>query len=101
MPINKWSRVGNGMSLVIVNAASTANLTLSGTQTVDGVALTAGMRCLAKNQTTAADRGVYTVAAGAWIPLSPQQPNLVIASGGTLSKNGLYYLSAGNTYTGL
>lgn len=49
-----------------VRVASTANLTLSGTQTIDGVAVIAGDRVLAKNQTTAADNGIYVVAAGAW-----------------------------------
>jgi len=49
-----------------VRAASTANLTLSGTQTVDGVALVATDRVLVKNQTTTAQNGVYDVAAGAW-----------------------------------
>lgn len=46
--------------------ASTVNLTLSGTQTIDGVAVVAGNRVLAKNQTTASQNGVYVVAAGAW-----------------------------------
>lgn len=49
-----------------VRAASTANLTLSGTQTVDGVALAAGDRVLVKNQTTGSANGIYLVAAGAW-----------------------------------
>lgn len=49
-----------------VKAASTANLTLSGTQTVDGIALIAGDRVLAKDQTTASGNGIYVVAAGAW-----------------------------------
>ena len=49
-----------------VRAATTANITLSNTQTIDGVALTAGDRVLVKNQTTAADNGIYTVANGAW-----------------------------------
>lgn len=49
-----------------VRAASTGNLTLSGTQTVDGVALVAGDRVLAKDQTTASGNGIYVVAAGAW-----------------------------------
>jgi hypothetical protein len=49
-----------------VKAASTGNLTLSGTQTVDGVALVAGDRVLCKDQTTAANNGIYVVAAGAW-----------------------------------
>lgn len=51
---------------VICRAASTANLTLSGTQTVDGVALVAGDWVLCKDQSTQSARGVYEVAAGAW-----------------------------------
>ena len=47
-------------------AATTANITLSGTQTIDGVALIATDRCLVKNQTAQADNGIYVVAAGAW-----------------------------------
>lgn len=49
-----------------VRAASTGNLTLSGTQTIDGVACIAGDRVLVKNQTTGANNGIYVVAAGAW-----------------------------------
>jgi len=47
-------------------AATTANITLSGAQTVDGVALIAGDRCLVKNQTLSQNNGIYLVAAGAW-----------------------------------
>jgi hypothetical protein len=50
-----------------VKAASTANVaTLSGTMTIDGVALVAGDRVLVKDQSTASANGVYVVAAGAW-----------------------------------
>ena len=49
-----------------VRAASTANLTLSGTQTVDGISLSAGNRILVKNQSSAAENGIWVVAAGAW-----------------------------------
>lgn len=49
-----------------VEAATTANITLSGLQTIDGVSLTAGQRVLVKNQTTLADNGIYIVSAGAW-----------------------------------
>lgn len=49
-----------------VRAATTANITLSAAQTVDGVALVAGDRVLVKNQTTASANGLYVVAAGAW-----------------------------------
>jgi hypothetical protein len=47
-------------------AATTANITLSGTQTIDGVAVIAGDRVLVKNQTAAQNNGIYLVAAGAW-----------------------------------
>jgi hypothetical protein len=47
-------------------AATTVNITLSGTQTIDGVALIAGDRCLVKDQTLSQNNGIYLVAAGAW-----------------------------------
>jgi hypothetical protein len=49
-----------------VRAATTANITLSGAQTIDGVSVVATNRVLVKNQTTAADNGIYVAAAGAW-----------------------------------
>jgi hypothetical protein len=49
-----------------VVAATTVNITLSGTQTVDGIALIAADRCLVKNQTLSQNNGIYDVAAGAW-----------------------------------
>lgn len=50
-----------------VRAASTGNVaSLTGTMTIDGVALIAGDRVLLKDQTTAALNGIYVVAAGAW-----------------------------------
>lgn len=49
-----------------VRAATTANITLSGTQTIDDVVLVAGDRVLVKNQSTASQNGIYVVAAGSW-----------------------------------
>lgn len=49
-----------------VRAATIANITLSGLQTLDGVALAAGDRVLVKNQTNAPDNGIYLAASGAW-----------------------------------
>jgi hypothetical protein len=46
--------------------ATTANITLSGGQTIDGVAVTTGDRVLVKDQTDATENGIYVVAAGAW-----------------------------------
>ena len=47
-------------------AATVGNVTLSGTQTIDGYALTAGQRVLVKDQSAAAENGIYVVAAGSW-----------------------------------
>lgn len=47
-------------------AATTANITLSGLQTIDGVVLAANDRVLVKNQSTASQNGIYLAASGAW-----------------------------------
>jgi hypothetical protein len=47
-------------------AATLANITLSGLQTIDGVSLIAGDTVLVKNQSNAAQNGIYVVSAGAW-----------------------------------
>lgn len=49
-----------------VRAATTANITLSGAQTIDGVSVIAGERVLVKNQTAPAENGIYVAAAGSW-----------------------------------
>lgn len=46
--------------------ATTANITLSGTQTIDGVTVSAGDRVLVKNQATASQNGIYVVSASTW-----------------------------------
>jgi hypothetical protein len=48
-----------------VAVATTANITLSGEQTIDGV-LTSANRVLVKDQTTGSQNGIYVSAAGAW-----------------------------------
>ena len=47
-------------------AATTTNITLSGAQTIDTVAVVAGDTVLVKNQTLPAQNGIYTVQTGAW-----------------------------------
>ena len=49
-----------------VRVATTENIALSGAITVDGVALSVGDRVLVKNQTNAAENGIYVVADEAW-----------------------------------
>jgi hypothetical protein len=49
-----------------VKVATTGNITLSGAQTIDGIAVSDGDRVLVKAQSTASENGIYVVAAGAW-----------------------------------
>lgn len=52
-----------------VKAATTpagGNITLSGAQTIDGIALVAADRCLVKDQTLPAQNGIYIVQIGTW-----------------------------------
>ena len=46
--------------------ATTENITLSGLQTIDGVALAVGDRVLVKDQTNAVENGIYIVAETDW-----------------------------------
>lgn len=90
-----------------VKAVSTTNLTLSGTQTVDGVALVANDRILVAGQTTGANNGIYVVAAGAWAragdAASSAQvtPGMIVPSehGGTSNADKLWELQTGGTIT--
>ena len=47
-------------------AATTGNITLTGAQTIDGIAIIAGDRVLVKEQTSPAENGIYLAAAGTW-----------------------------------
>lgn len=45
---------------------TSSNITLSGLQTIDSVALVAGNRVLVRSQTNQADNGIYVAASGTW-----------------------------------
>jgi hypothetical protein len=49
-----------------VVAATTANITLSGAQTIDGQSIVAGNRVLVKEQTNAAENGIYVASNTSW-----------------------------------
>jgi len=86
-------------------AATIGNITLSGTQTIDGVAVTAGQRVLVKDQTSAAENGIYVAAAGAWSRAADANTwdelvsAFVFVEGGTLNDDNGYVctISAGGT----
>ena len=87
-------------------AATTANVTLSAPQTIDGVSLVAGDRVLVKNQTDASENGIYLVAAGAWTRALDANTNTKLGSGvfvpvseGTANADTLWQLTTNDPIT--
>jgi len=88
-----------------VLVSSTANLTLSGAQTIDGISAVADDRVLVKDQTATEENGIYIVAAGAWsraIPMDTWDEHVgavVLVSQGSLGENKAYQctVNAGGT----
>ena len=76
-------------------AATTVNITLSGTQTIDGVALIAGDRCLVKDQTLSQNNGIYLVAAGAWTRATDMDSWLEVPGAFTFIEQGTLYADTG------
>lgn len=79
--------------------ATTANITLSGTQTIDGVAAIVGDRVLVKNQATASQNGIYVVSASGWARSADANATgeitagmLVVIEEGTLQADQLWQL---------
>lgn len=76
-----------------VRVATTANITLSGTQTIDGVSVIVGNRVLVKNQTSSQNNGIYLCAAGAWTrttdcdDAAELESSTVFITAGTANKN--------------
>jgi hypothetical protein len=75
-----------------VRAVATSNITLSGTQTIDGVSVIAGDRVLVRGQTTASQNGVYVVAAGAWARAADADAT------GELTPGAFWFVEEGTTY---
>lgn len=89
-----------------VRAATTADITLSGTQTIDGVALTAGDRILVKDQTDQTTNGLYVVASGSWSRSQDADGNSEVTPGmfvfveeGTANGDNGYVLTTDGTIT--
>lgn len=89
-----------------VVAATTTNITLSGLQTIDGVTLTAGQRVLVKNQSTAAQNGIWLAQTSAWTRADDMNEDAevtpgmaVVVSGGTNQADSVWLLSTDGTVT--
>ena len=74
--------------------ATTANITLSGEQTIDGVA-TSTSRVLVKDQTDASENGVYVSASGAWSRATDFDNPQEVASSFIFIEGGTNYADTG------
>src|SRR5210317_2158460 len=62
----KYTQTLNNKISCRVATTNGSNITLSGTQTIDGVSLKIGDRVLVKNQVRASENGIYTCFSGDW-----------------------------------
>lgn len=89
-----------------VRVATTANITLSGAQTIDGVSVVAGDRVLVKNQSSGANNGIWVCKAGAWARALDANKNNEMTSGmqvhvseGTVNANTQWHLTTNDPIT--
>ena len=87
-------------------AATTANITLNGEQTIDGVAVVTGNRVLVKNQTSGVNNGIYVVDTGAWTRDLDFDGSYDVVSGtmvvvllGTTNNGSVWYISTTGAIT--
>jgi hypothetical protein len=108
---NTWGEIGSGSgggSGTIKSPckyATTANIILSGEQSIDGTA-TSTSRVLVKNQTTASQNGIYVTATGAWARSTDMATASTIEGGtmvyvtdGTVNGDNLFGLTTEGTVT--
>lgn len=78
-----------------VKAATTANITLSGAQTIDGISVTAGDRVLVKNQTAQAENGIYVASLTSWARAADANTWTELVSAYTFVETGTLYADTG------
>lgn len=90
--------VANGLDWkASVRAVSTANITLAGAQTIDGVSVVAGDRVLVTGQTTSSQNGIWVVVdPGAWTRATDADANAEVTAGlATFVAEGTVYADSG------
>lgn len=90
-----------------VLVATTAAITLSGEQTIDGVAVVAEDRVLVKNQSDTTTNGIYSCQTGAWLRApdfdgvrDALQGTLVVVASGTANGGSLWQLTTADPVIG-
>lgn len=100
--------LANGLSFKnAVRALAAANVTLTGTQTIDGVALAVNDRVLLTAQTTGSQNGLWTVQTGSWTRPSDwaaattqkEGAYVLVDPDGTTYKNSKWYCTNTGTIT--
>lgn len=105
MPSTSTSRLEGLTTSVAVKApcrvATTANIALSGLQTIDGTTVVADERVLVRNQTDTTENGIYQAGAGSWVrakdfngSMDAAHGTLVYVTSGTTQGTCLFRLSA-------
>ena len=89
-----------------VAVATTANITLSGTQTIDGYSAQVGDRVLVKDQSNGAENGIYVVASSSWARATDADASAEVTSGmfvfverGTVGADNGFVLTTDGTIT--
>lgn len=89
-----------------VRVATTANITLSGEQTIDGISVVAGDRVLVKNQSTGSENGIYVASASGWSRAADADADAEVTAGmftfveeGTVGADSGWVLSTNNPIT--
>lgn len=75
-----------------VRALSNTNISLAGTQTIDGVTLSVGDRVLVRGQSTSTQNGVYVVSSGSWGRANDADQNYELTPGA------FWFVEEGTTY---
>lgn len=107
--LNSTNRLGGARAQLAVKApvqaATTGQITLSGEQTVDGVALVAGNRCFVKDQSDTTQLGIFDVKVGAWTRSADfdgsddvtKGTRIFVAPGGTVNGNTEWVVATSGT----
>lgn len=87
--------ISQGTSKAECQCATTAAITLSGLQVIDGYTTLAGDRVIVKNQTNQADNGIYVASTTAWARANDMSAWSQVPGASTFVQNGTLYTNTG------
>jgi len=87
--------ISQGTSKAECQCATTAAITLSGLQVIDGYTTLAGDRVLVKNQSNQADNGIYVASTTAWARANDMSAWSQVPGSSTFVQNGTLYTNTG------